>query len=153
MANTLFTPITKAAYVVTVTEWGADYTFTQFSGINDSAASGEYAGGTGNRIYKVVGPRTIDDVTLTAPYDPALSAGLDSIWQLYDCEELTIVVQPTTCGNNPTDLGPPFILYGCRLLSYKNGEVDRESGDVQTIELTLTVDNWSRGTASSGGEV
>jgi hypothetical protein len=138
----LLQPITKAAYVVRCN--GFRFEFTQFSGINDTASSSEYASGTGNRIRKVVGPRTIDDVTLTAPYDPEFATEAEIFWLEYECEPLTITIQPTTCGNNPVDLGDPYVLYGCRLQSLKTGEVDRESSDVQKIELTFTVDYWTR---------
>jgi len=68
-------PLTKAQYVVSFTAIGGPTftgVFTTFSGINDSAESSTYANGTGNRIYHVSGPRTADNVTLGAPYDPTI---------------------------------------------------------------------------------
>jgi hypothetical protein len=135
-------PITQSSYIVTIQ--GIQSIWTQFSGISDSADSNTYANGTGNRIHKVVGPRTLDDVTLTAPYSPELSVQIEELWLSYQCEFLTILVQPTNCdGNTPN--GPPYVLQGCQLMSLNVAEVDRESGSVSTIELGLTVNSWSRG--------
>ena len=64
-------PIPKSSFIVTIS--GMETIWTTFSGVVDTAESGQYANGTGNRIYKVVGPRAIDDVTLSAPYDPAFA--------------------------------------------------------------------------------
>ena len=75
-------PIPKSAFIVTVN--GMETIWTTFSGIVDTAESGQYANGTGNRIYKVVGPRAIDDVTLAAPYDPAFAHTIEQIWSDYD---------------------------------------------------------------------
>lgn len=138
----LLRPATKAAYVVRCN--GFEFEFTQFSGINDSAETGTFANGTGNRLRKVIGPRQIDDVTLTSPYDPDLQADVEAFYLRYNCELLTITVQPTTCGNNPQNRGNPYILHGCQLQALNTAEVDRESGDPQTIELILTVDYWNR---------
>ena len=110
----------------------------------DTAESGQYANGTGNRIYKVVGPRAVDDVTIAAPYDPTLAATIESIWQSYSCEFITITVQPTTCDGS-TSNGSSYTLNGCQLQQLTVAEMDRESGDVGTIELVFTVNSWSRG--------
>lgn len=138
----LLKPITKASYVVFIN--GVELYFTTFSGISDTAQTGSYANGTGNRIFKVVGPRELDDVTLSMPYDPEEAKVLETLWQEYECEFLTIVVQPTTCGNNPQNLGNPYIIEGAQLTSLSVGEVDRESGDVAMIELSFTANSWRR---------
>lgn len=135
-------PITKAGYIVYVQ--GVDLFFTTFSGINDTAATGEYANQTGNRIYKVVGPRTLDDVELSSPYDPILAQQAEQFWLDYACEPLTITVQPVRC-DGETEVGPPYILEGCQISNLQVAEVDRESGDVATITLSFTVNSWRRG--------
>lgn len=135
-------PITKAGYIVYVQ--GVDLFFTTFSGINDTAATGEYANQTGNRIYKVVGPRTLDDVELSSPYDPILAQQAEQFWLDYQCDPLTITVQPVLC-DGETETGPPYILEGCQVMNLQVGEVDRESGDVATITLSFTVNSWRRG--------
>lgn len=138
----VITPIPKSAFIVTIS--GMETIWTTFSGIVDTAESGQYANGTGNRIYKVVGPRSVDDVTIAAPYDPTLAATIESIWQSYSCEFITITVQPTTCDGS-TSNGSSYTLNGCQLQQLTVAEMDRESGDVGTIELVFTVNSWSRG--------
>ncbi|MDX1371193.1 MAG: hypothetical protein R3321_01915 [Nitrososphaeraceae archaeon] len=138
----LIKPITKSQYIVFIN--GIELYFTTFSGISDTAQTGSYANGTGNRIFKVVGARELDDVTLSMPYDPDAAKDLEDLWNDYECEYLTIVVQPTTCGNNPQNLGNPYILEGCLLSGLNVGEVDKESGDVSMIELSFTVNSWRR---------
>lgn len=138
----LLKPITQAGYILYCQ--GIDMFFTTFSGINDSAATGEYANERGNRIYKVVGPRTLDDVEMSAPYDPILSQPIEEFWLDYACEYLTITVQPVLC-DGETEIGPPYILEGCQISNLQVAEADKESGDVATITVTFTVNSWRRG--------
>ena len=141
-------PITKAQYEVSFTAIGGPTftaVFTQFSGINDSADSNTYANGTGNRLYHIVGPRTAENVTLTAPYDPTIFKSLEQFWLDYNCQPVTITVTPRSCdGNDSAAGGGQYICYECQFTSITTGEVDRESGDVATIEVEYTVNYWER---------
>jgi hypothetical protein len=141
-------PITKAQYEVSFTALGGPTftaVFTQFSGINDSADSNTYANGTGNRLYHIVGPRTAENVTLTAPYDPSIFKDLEQFWLDYNCQPVTITVTPRSCdGNDSASGGGQYICYECQFTSITTGEVDRESGDVATIEVEYTVNYWER---------
>lgn len=141
-------PLTKAQYEVSFVAPGGPTliaTFTKFSGIKDSSDDSTYANGTGNRIYKLTGPRTADNVTLTAPYDPLIYKELEIFWLEYNCEEITITVTPKDCvGNGSAPAGGEYSCYGCRFLSINTAEVDRESGDVQEIEVEFTVNSWDR---------
>jgi hypothetical protein len=141
-------PITKAQYEVSFTAVGGPTftsVFTKFSGIKDSADSNTYANGTGNRLYHVVGPRTADNVTLEAPYDPTVFKSLEQFWLTYNCQPITITVTPRDCiGEGDAAGGGQYICYECQFTSITTGEVDRESGDVQTIEIEYTVNYWDR---------
>lgn len=141
-------PITKAQYEVSFIAPGGPTliaTFTKFSGIKDSSDSSEYANGTGNRLYYLVGPRKADNITLTAPYDPVIYKQLESFWLSYNCEEITVTITPRDCiGNGSAPAGGEYTCYGCRFVSINTAEVDRESGDVQEIEIELTVNDWDR---------
>ena len=141
-------PITKSQYEVSFTALGGPTftsVFTQFSGVNDSSDSTAYANGTGNRLYHVVGPRTADNVTLTAPYDPSIFKALEQFWLAYNCEPITITVTPRDCtGEGAAAGGGQYIMYECQFVSITTGDVDRESGDVQTIEVEFTVNYWDR---------
>ena len=73
-------PLTKSQYEVSFTALGGPTftaVFTTFSGINDSSESSTYANGTGNRLFHVVGPRTAENITLNAPYDPSIFKDLN----------------------------------------------------------------------------
>ena len=141
-------PITKSQYEVSFTALGGPTftsVFTQFSGVNDSSDSTAYANGTGNRLYHVVGPRTADNVTLTAPYDPGIFKALEQFWLAYNCEPITITVTPRDCtGEGAAAGGGQYIMYECQFVSITTGDVDRESGDVQTIDVEYTVNYWDR---------
>lgn len=141
-------PITRAQYEVSFVAPGGPTliaTFTKFSGIKDSSDDSTYANGTGNRLYKITGPRTADNVTLTAPYDPTIYKQLEIFWLQYNCQDVTITVTPKDCvGNGSAPAGGEYTCYGCRFVSINTAEVDRESGDVQEIEVEFTVNYWDR---------
>ena len=141
-------PLTKAQYEVSFTALGGPTftaVFTKFSGIKDSSDSSNYANGTGNRIYHVVGPRTADNVTLTAPYDPAIFKALEQFWLDYNCNPITVTITPKDCiGAGAAPGGGQYICYKCQFLSINTAEVDRESADVQEIEVEFTVNYFDR---------
>jgi len=141
-------PITKAQYEVSFTAIGGPTftaVFTKFSGIKDSAEESKFANGTGNRLYHVVGPRTADDVTITAPYDPAIFKSLEQFWLTYNCNPITVTITPRDCsGSGAASGGGQYICYECQFKSITTADVDRESGNVQTIEVIFTVNYWDR---------
>lgn len=141
-------PITKAQYEVSFTALGGPTftaVFTKFSGVKDSADESKYANGTGNRLYHVIGPRTADDVTLTAPYDPVIFKQLEQFWLDYNCNPITVTVTPKDCiGAGGAPAGGQYVLYECLFRSVTTADVDRESGNVQTIEAVFTVNYWER---------
>jgi hypothetical protein len=141
-------PITKAQYEVSFTAIGGPTftaVFTKFSGIKDSSDSSEYANGSGNRKYHVVGPRTADNVTLTAPYDPTIFKSLEQFWLSYNCNPITVTITPKDCiGVGAATAGGQYICYECQFVSINTAEVDRESGDVATIEVEFTVNYFDR---------
>ena len=141
-------PLTKAQYEVSFTAAGGPTftaVFTEFSGVQDSSDSSTYANGTGNRIYHVVGPRTADEITLGAPYDPSIFKPLEQFWIDYNCQKITVTVTPRSCdGLQSGPGGGQYILYECLLTSITTAEVARDSGDVQTIEVSMTVNYWER---------
>lgn len=141
-------PITKAQYEVSLASGGGrtfTSVFTKFSGVSDSSDTSTYANGTGNRLFHVVGPRTADNITLTAPYDPTVFKDLEQFWLDYNCEYITVTVTPRDCsgvGSAPT--GGQYVMYECRFVTITTADVDRESGDVQEIEIELTCNYWDR---------
>ena len=141
-------PLTKAQYEVSFSALGGPTftaVFTKFSGVKDQAEESKYANGTGNRIYHVVGPRTADEVTLAAPYDPTIFKTLEEFWLVYNCQPITITVTPKDCaGTGAAVAGGQYVLYDCIFRSITTADVDRESGNVQTIETSFVVQYWER---------
>jgi hypothetical protein len=141
-------PLTKAQYEVSFSALGGPTftaVFTKFSGVKDQAEESKYANGTGNRIYHVVGPRTAEDVTLTAPYDPTIFKSLEQFWLAYNCQPITVTVTPKDCaGTGGAATGGQYVLYDCLFRSITTADVDRESGNVQTIETSFVVQYWER---------
>jgi len=141
-------PLTKSQYEVSFTAIGGPTltaVFTKFSGIKDSAEESKYANGTGNRLFHVIGPRTADNVTLNAPYDPTIFKQLEQFWLSYNCNPITITVTPRDCtGTGTAAGGGQYVCYECQFLSITTAEVDRESGDVQEIEVEFVVNYWER---------
>ena len=141
-------PLTKSQYEVSFSALGGPTftaVFTKFSGVKDQAEESKYANGTGNRIFHVVGPRTAEDVTLTAPYDPTVFKTLEQFWLDYNCQPITITVTPKDCtGGGAAPSGGQYILYDCIFRSITTADVDRESGNVQTIETSFVVQYWER---------
>jgi hypothetical protein len=141
-------PLTKSQYEVSFSALGGPTftaVFTKFSGVKDQAEESKYANGTGNRIFHVVGPRTAEDVTLTAPYDPTVFKTLEQFWLAYNCQPITITVTPKDCtGSGSAPSGGQYILYDCIFRSITTADIDRESGNVQTIETSFVVQYWER---------
>jgi hypothetical protein len=141
-------PLTKSQYEVSFTALnGPTFTavFTKFGGIKDSSDSSDYANGTGNRIFHVVGPRKADNVDLTAPYDPTIFKALETFWLEYNCNPITITVTPRDCsGRGSAPAGGAYICYECQFVSINTADVDRESGNVQEIQVTFNVNYWER---------
>ena len=141
-------PLTKAQYVVSFSALGGPTftaVFTKFSCIKDAAEVSQYANGTGNRLYHVSGPRKADNVTLTAPYDPLIFKSLEQFWIDYNCNPVTITITPTDCiGEGGAVGGGQYICYECQFMHIMTADVDRDTGNVATIEVEFTVNYWSR---------
>ena len=141
-------PLTKAQYVVSFSALGGPTftaVFTKFSGIKDAAEVSQYANGTGNRLYHVSGPRKCDNVTLTAPYDPIIFKSLEQFWIDYNCNPVTVTITPTDClGDGGAVGGGQYICYECQFMHIMTADVDRDTGNVATIEVEFTVNYWSR---------
>ena len=127
-------------------------TWTNFSGINETHQTGNYASGKGTRLYNVIGPRKIEDVQLAAPYNPNMMEEIEDIWYHYKSDPILIIVQPQLPNAEqrlePVPNSKPYRLEGCQFKTLKEIDVDRESGEPSMMELTFTVDEWSRGQAA-----
>jgi hypothetical protein len=56
-----------------------------------------------------------------------------------------VTVTPKDCiGEGSAPTGGQYIMYECQFTSITTAEVDRESADVQEIEIEMTCNYWDR---------
>ncbi len=141
MAQTV--PITKTQWLVTIK--GLDYYWETFSGVEDQAQTSKYSDGLGNRTYTLVGPRDLQDMTLTKAFDPVRDKVIVDWYKNY-CPgqglEETISITPVRYCPNPEPIGPSVILYGVKPTNLKFAEVDKKSNDVSVLTLGIAADEY-----------
>lgn len=163
---TLFNPISESQFTVEFSGYGKFY-FTEKDGGNIERSTSEYANGSGNTLYQIVGPQKISNVTLKAPYDLKYMSYLEPLIFAYSCGLTnTITVTPVSCngeiisttaapanaanafsiaGVTPLALGTPYIYTGARMLKYTMPKVDRKSANVSMFEIEFVVNSVARG--------
>lgn len=164
---TLFKAISKSAFLVRFDKLGQFY-FTEKSGGSISAESSQVPNGSGNKIFQIVGPSKVENVTLKAPYDPNLMGLLEPIILKFSCEGGEIIITPVDCqgtigsqpsgyqasiaglpdGLIPTPVGEPYRYLNARIIKYMPPDVDRKSADVAMFEIELVADEMIRGTSA-----
>lgn len=134
-------PSTQSQFWVTASPWS--HYFTSFSGIRDTAATGNYSDGVRQRVYNLKGVKTLAEMTISTPFDPVIHTDIVDFWKSHGCEFITVTVSPVTCGEDPQPLGTrQIILPDAQLTSLNFGQVDRTSGNPSTIEITFVSDNF-----------
>lgn len=167
---TTYAPISESQFLVSFSGYG-NFLFSEKSGGDITRETSDYANGSGNQIYQVVGPQKISNVTLKAPYDPAYMAYLEPLIFAYSCGlDNTITVTPVSCNGNqtattppansansfsiagvtPIPIGTPYIYTGCRMVKYMMPKVDRKAAAVATFEIEFVVNDVTRGAAFRG---
>lgn len=169
---TIFNPIAESQFLVSFSGYGS-FLFSEKNGGDITRDSSDYANGSGNAIYHVVGPQKISNVTLKAPYDPTLMAYLEPIIFAYSCGlENNITITPVSCNGNPTTgtapapanaansfsiagvtpipIGTPYVYSGARMTKYVMPKVDRKASTVAMFEIEFVVNEVTRGAAFRG---
>lgn len=161
---TIFRPITKSAFIVSFSKFGEFY-FSEKDGGDVEAESSDHPNGSGNKIFKLVGPTKISNITLKSPFDPTLLGQIEPIILAFSCKGGNLVVKPVDCqgtiGTSPdtrdapiiglpaglsvTPVGDPYIYTNARVIKYKPPSVDRKSADSAMIEIEFVVDDLTRG--------
>lgn len=157
MAATL-TPITQAQYKVTITVGSivTDMYFTTFSGFKDQASTAQYADPQLARMHNIVGPKTLQPMTVSVPFDPDDSKhkGLLESWNKISCQVGNVLITPQRCDVNASGLGvagdaqvayagtATLNLQGVRFTSLTVMNVDRSSSNVSMLELGFIADNY-----------
>jgi len=96
------------------------------------------------RVFQLKGVKTLQEATISTPFDPNVHYNMVDFWKSHGCEFVTITVTPVTCGENPQPLGSrTIIIPDAQFTSLSFGQVDRTSGTPSTIEMTFVMDNFT----------
>jgi hypothetical protein len=134
-------PSTQSQFWVQATPWS--HYFTSFSGIQDTAATSQYADGIRQRVYQLKGVKTLREATISTPFDPRVHFDIVDFWKSHGCEYVGITITPVTCGEDPRPLGSRTIqIPDAQFTALSFGQVDRTSGNPSTIEMTFVMDNF-----------
>ena len=135
-------PSTQSQFLVTCSLW--QHYFLSFSGLRDTAATGNYADGVRQRIFQLKGPKTVSEFTISAAFDVIKHADILDAWKSLDCSFCAFTVTPVTCGEDPQPLGSrQLIMPDSQITSVNAFSVDRSSSNPSTIEITAVTDNWT----------
>lgn len=146
-----FQPITQQQFLVTIE--GINAYFETFSGLQDGAETSEYTDGFSRLRRQLVGPRSIETVTLGKPFVPEEDALIVQFWKNFTVgREITdrsagteITVQPVNYTPEPTAIGDPYVLYGAIPNRIEFLQADKKSQDISTLVLSFSVQDWSLG--------
>jgi hypothetical protein len=137
-----YKPITQSQFWIQASPF--QHYFTNFSGIKDTAGTSQYADGIRARIFNIRGPRTLSEVTVSAPFDPEKHVDIVDFWKAYGCEFVTLTITPVSCGEDPQPIGQRTItIPDAQITSLSFGQADRTSTNVATIELTFVMDTFT----------
>lgn len=139
-------PITRQAWLLSIK--GLDFTWETFSGVSENSATSEFSDGISNRLYKLQGPRSLDDFTFEKPFDPVRDKQIVDFWKNYCSGE----TEPTTASVTPVRYCPTpeqvpgsaiLILYGVVPIQFSAFQVDRKSSDVSMLTLVVSAEEWA----------
>ena len=144
-------PIAKNQFLVTMQDLTCY--FETFSGIDDSTQTSEYSDGFSNRIYPLLGPRSIAEIGLTKAYEPETDDQIITLWKNFrlrrgqdvNARGYTLTIQPVEYAPDPVNIGAPFIVYGFMPTKFTLIEADKKSQDVSMLTLAGRANDWSRG--------
>lgn len=143
-------PIAKNQYLVTVKDLAAY--FENFSGVQDTTQTSEYSDGYDNRLFPLMGPRSIAEITLSKAYSPEQDDEIINFWKNFrlsrgediNARGLTVTVQPVEYAPDPQPIGNPIILFGFMPTGFQAFEVDKKSQDISMLTLTGRCSDWKR---------
>lgn len=140
MAAPALRPITNSQYKVSISNVpGGPHFFTTFSGIKDNAQTSTYADGQSNIIYNLRGPRQLQQVTMSVPFDPTEHKVLVEWWKLYTCEPVTIQIDVVDC-NGTIETGSrqfQITITDAQVVQLNFAQVDRTSSNVSMLEFAF----------------
>lgn len=93
----------------------------------------------GSRVpTNIPGPTTVEQVTLSKPYDPVRDAEILSwarAWDQGEKEELNLIVQPTNAAGSPA--GPRQTYANCAKINFTLPDIERGSSEAAMLELIV----------------
>lgn len=148
MAAPALRPLTNSQYKVSISNVpGGPHYFTNFSGIKDNAQTSTYADGQSNIIYSLRGPRQLQQVTMSVPFDPVEHRALVEWWKQYTCESVTIQIDVVDCNANIETGERQFQLTitDAQVTQINFAQVDRTSSNVSMLELGFVAHEFTVG--------
>lgn len=138
-----YSPIPTSQWWVQTSAWS--HYFTTFTGIQDEAQPMDYADGQTIRINKLVGPRNINPIQISCPFDPIQHADIVDFWKAYGCDFITITVTPVTCGEDPEPLpgGRTLVIPEAKMNGLQFAQVDRAQAQVSMIQASFVLNNYT----------
>jgi hypothetical protein len=134
-------PITVANWRATIS--GVDYLFSKMSGGHVEYMTGEYVDPT--TLSKGVlksGIKSIENVTLTAPYSPEDVAPIEAMIRDFETgskKEVAITLQAIDNTSQQLPVGQPRNYQGCDLVKVTYPEFDMSSSDQAELVLEFAV--------------
>ena len=141
-------PISKQQFLVTIKD--IETYWETFSGIDESTQVSEYSDGYDNRLYPMLGPRSMAELTFTKAFDPDQDAPIIDFWRNFrlargqdvNSRGYTVTVQPVEYSPEPVSIGSPITVYGFIPIRLQGFEVDKKSQDVSMLTLVGRALNW-----------
>ena len=139
-------PTTRGNWLLQIT--ALDFYFETFSGLNETTSTSEFSDGLSNRLYKLQGPRSLDDFTFTKAFDPIADKAIISYWKNWcegETEKTTASIVPVRyCPTaEPLPGAPKLTLFGVFPISLQGWDVDKKSSDVSMLTLVVSAEDWS----------
>jgi len=118
---------------------------TKTGGTSQNEVTQVFPGGS-NIPVNVMGPVTVEQVTLSKPHDPITDKPLltwAQSWGRGIRRRLTLVCQPVDARGVPLPGVVPTTYYACAKVSFKHPDVGRGSSDNAMIELVVQPESMS----------
>ena len=139
-----FQAIAKSQFVCTIK--GVDTHWETFSGVDEATQTSRYSDGLSNRLYPLMGPRSLADMVLTKAFDPIKDRAIVDFYRSY-CQgqerDITMSVTPVKYCPDSEPIGAGVTLYGVQIVSFKGFEVDKKSNDPSMISLTVIAEDYT----------
>lgn len=142
----VISPINRQSWLLSIK--GLDFMWETFSGISETSDTAQFSDGLSNRLYKLQGPRSLDDFTFEKAFDPVRDKPIIQYWKNFCSGE----TEPTTASITPVRYCPTpeqvpgsaiLILYGVIPIQLSGFQVDRKSSDVSMLTLVVAAEEWA----------